>query len=199
MNALSSFLARHDAFLLVFCSLLFGIAFGLGHERGLVPVPPWYTAGLHRFCILLMGWTALMHSDPLQKLIWSVTDFVALTLHFFAGSMFVPNLPLPELISYWVSLGKIAAAASFGIAITQGVYSLLPGWRDAIVKRLPVKMVAPLDPPTPIIEPAPAEVAGLQEHSPRPQILYRHRSTDAASMRGPHVSMANAECEALYP
>ena len=197
MNALSSFLARHDALLLFLCSLLFGIAFGLGYERGLVPVPPWYTASLHRFCILLMGWTALMHSDPLQKLIWSVTDFVALTLHFFAGSMFVPNLPLPELISYWVSLGKIAAAASFGIAITQGVYSLLPGWRDAIVKRLPVRMEAPLAPPSPIIEPTPA--VEPQEHSPRPQILYRHRSTDAASMRGPHLSIADTECEAQYP
>jgi len=199
MNALSSFLARHDAFLLVFCSLLFGIAFGLGHERGLVPVPPWYTASLHRFCILLMGWTALMHSDPLQKLIWSVTDFVALTLHFFAGSMFVPNLPVPELISYWVSLGKIAAAASFGIAITQGVYSLLPGWREAIVKRLPVKKGAPLDPPTPIIDPAPVESVGHQEHSPPPQILFRHRPTDAASMRESHFPIADAECEAVYP
>ncbi len=34
MNSLSSFLAHHDALLLFFCSLLFGIAFGLGHERG---------------------------------------------------------------------------------------------------------------------------------------------------------------------
>lgn len=193
MNAFSSFLARHDAFLLVFCSLLFGIAFGLGHERGLVPVPPWYTASLHRFCILLMGWTALMHSDPLQKLIWSVTDFVALTLHFFAGTMFVPNLPLPDLINYWVSLGKIAAAASFGIAITQGVYSLLPGWRDAIVKSLPVKKKeALLSPPTPIIESAPAEATGHQELAPRPQILYRPRLPDAASMRGPHFPIADA-------
>lgn len=196
MNSLSSFLARHDALLLFFCSLLFGIAFGLGHERGLVPVPPWYTASLHRFCILLMGWTALMHSDPLQKLIWSVTDFVALTLHFFAGSMFVPQLPLPDLINYWVSLGKVAAAASFGIAITQGVYSLLPGWRDAIVKRLPVKLEPPLGQPAPIADPAPAEAAELQ---PPPQILYRHRPPDVDAMRDPHFSIAGTECKPLCP
>ena len=53
MNALSSFLARHDAILLFFCSLLFGIAFGLGYERGLVPVPPWHTASLARKSTLL--------------------------------------------------------------------------------------------------------------------------------------------------
>lgn len=194
MNALSSFLARHEALLLVFCSLLFGIAFGLGHERGLVPVPPWYTASLHRFCILLMGWTALMHSDPLQKLIWSVTDFVALTLHFFAGSMFVPQIPLPDLINYWVSLGKVAAASSFGIAITQGVYSLLPGWRDAIVKRLPVKQEPPPGQPAPIVEPAPAEASELQ---PTPQILYRHRPADVDAMRDTHFSIADSECKPL--
>ena len=197
MNALSSFLARHDALLLFFCSLLFGIAFGLGYERGLVPVPPWYTGSLHRFCILLMGWTALMHADPLQKLIWSVTDFVALTLHFFAGSMFVPSLPLPDLINYWVSLGKIAAAASFGIAITQGVYSLLPGWRDAFVKRLPVKQAIPLSTPAPIVEPAPEETAEVQP--PQPQILYRHRPPDVASMRDTHFPITDAECKPLCP
>ena len=144
-----------------------------------------------------MGWTALMHADPLQKLIWSVTDFVALTLHFFAGSMFVPSLPLPDLINYWVSLGKIAAAASFGIAITQGVYSLLPGWRDAIVKRLPVKQAIPLSTPAPIVEPAPEETAEVQP--PQPQILYRHRPPDVASMRDTHFPITDAECKPLCP
>ena len=165
MNTLSSFLARHDALLLFFCSLLFGVAFGLGYERDLVPTPLWYTVSLHHFCIMLMAWTALMHPDPLQKLIWSVTDFVALTLHFFAGSLFAPFLPLPDLINYWVSLGKIAAAASIGIVITQGVYSLLSEWHDAIVKRLPEERALTLRPP------APEETATVQP--PPPQILYR--------------------------
>ncbi len=142
MKSFSTVLARHDALLLVFCAMLFGVAYGLGYERGLVPTPGWYTPSLHRFCLILMAWTALMHSDPVQRLVWSVTDFVALTLHFFAGSVLVPTLPLPYLVEYWVALGKIAAAACFGVAVTQGIYSLLPGWRVAITRRLPSRAAA---------------------------------------------------------
>lgn len=186
MKAFPAFLARHDALLLVFCAMLFGIAYGLGHERGLVPVPHWYSPSLHRFCILLMAWTALLHSDPLQKLIWSMTDFVVLTLHFFAGYVFVPDLAMPNLIDYWIALSKVAAAASFGVAITQGVYSLLPGWRDAIVKRLPARRESPpaAEPaPSPIIVPSPAVTPVQPELTHiRPQILYRRRIVPAAPL-----------------
>ncbi len=131
----ATFLERHDTLLLMFCSALFGLAWGLGYERGLIPNPWWFTPSLQRFCLILMGWTALLHSDPIQRLFWSITDFVALTLPFFAGLVFVPQMALPALIDYWVLLGKVSAAAVFGIAITQAIYSLLPGWRARMEKR----------------------------------------------------------------
>ena len=118
-------LVRHDTLLLLFCSALFGLAWGLGHEHGLIPNPWWYTPSLQRLCLILMGWTALLHSDPLQRLFWSVTDFVAVTLPYFAGQVFVPQMELPALIDYWVVLGKVSATGAFGIAVTQSVYSLL--------------------------------------------------------------------------
>lgn len=193
MKAFPAFLARHDALLLLVCAMLFGIAYGLGHEHGLVPVPHWYSPSLHRFCILLMAWTALLHSDPLQKLIWSITDFVVLTIHFFAGYIFVPNLAMPNVIDYWIVLGKVGAAASFGVAVTQGVYSLLPGWRDAIVKRLPAK----LEPPAaaePAPCPAPEEVtAPFTFVQLQPQIFYRRRSSPSVSDRAPGFPLG-AEC-----
>lgn len=137
MRDFSAFLSRHDTLLLMFCAALFGMAWGLSHEHGLVPIPHWYTPGLHRFCLLLMGWTALLHADPLQRLFWTITDCVALSLPFLAGTAFVPDLDFPSLINYWVMLGKVASAATFGIAVTQAVYSLLPGWREAISRRCP--------------------------------------------------------------
>lgn len=129
MKNFSSLLARHDVALLVICSALFGMAWGLGHERGLVPNPWWFTPALQRFCLILMAWTALLHSDPLQRLFWSLTDFVALTLPYVAGMVLVPQMELPTLINFWVWLGKVSAAAVFGVSVTQAVYSLLPGWR----------------------------------------------------------------------
>ena len=128
MRNVATFLDRHGVALLVFCSALFGMAWGLGHERDLIPAPWWFTPALQRFCLILMAWTALLHADPLQKLFWSITDFVALTLPYFAGILLVPNMELPSLIDFWVWLGKVSAAAVFGVAMTQAVYSLLPGW-----------------------------------------------------------------------
>lgn len=128
MRNVTTFLDRHEVALLVFCSALFGMAWGLGHERDLIPSPWWFTPALQRFCLILMAWTALLHADPLQKLFWSITDFVALTLPYFAGILLVPNMELPALIDFWVWLGKVSAAAVFGVAVTQAVYSLLPGW-----------------------------------------------------------------------
>lgn len=128
MRNFTAFLARHDVALLMFCSALFGMAWGLGHERDLVPNPWWFTPALQRFCLILMAWTALLHADPLQRLFWSITDFVALTLPYFAGILLVPYMELPALIDFWVWLGKVSAAAVFGVAVTQAVYSLLPGW-----------------------------------------------------------------------
>ena len=125
----TAFLSRHDALLLLFCSVLFGLAYGLTHERNVVPIPPWYTESLHRFCLLLMMWTALMHSDPLQRLIWSITDCLVLSSPFIAGVAFPVASDVSSLIAYELALGKISAGATFGVAITQGVYSLLPGWR----------------------------------------------------------------------
>ena len=137
MKKLSAVLVRHETLLLMFCSALFGVAWGLNHERGLIPNPWWFTPALERFCLVLMGWTALLHADPLQKLFWSVTDFAAITLPYFAGVLWVPAIDLPVLISYWVSLGKVASAVVFGVAVTQAIYSLLPGWRVQIGKRNP--------------------------------------------------------------
>ena len=130
MPNIQSFLSRHDGALLVFCGALFGLAWGLGNETELVPSPWWFSPALQRFCLLLMGWTALFHADPLQRLFWSVTDFVALTLPFFAGMTFVPDMDLNAIIDYWLKVGKISAGVVFGVAITQAVYSLLPGWGD---------------------------------------------------------------------
>lgn len=128
MKNFTTFLARHDVALLMFCSALFGMAWGFGHGSSLVPNPWWFTPTLQRFCLILMAWTALLHSDPLQRLFWSLTDFVALTLPYFAGIVLVPQMELPTLITFWVWLGKVSAAAVFGISVTQAVYSLLPGW-----------------------------------------------------------------------
>lgn len=76
-----------------------------------------------------MAWTALMHSDPIQRFFWSLTDCLVLSLPFLAGVLFAPSWDMSSLIRYELSLGKIAAGAVFGVAITQGVYSLLPDWR----------------------------------------------------------------------
>ena len=129
MKRFASFLERHQSLLLFFCAALFGFAWGLTHERSVVPSPHWYTSSLQRFCMVLMAWTALMHSDPIQRFFWSLTDCLVLSLPFLAGVLFAPAWDISHLILYEVSLGKIAAGAVFGVAITQGAYSLLPDWR----------------------------------------------------------------------
>lgn len=129
MKRFAVFLERHQSLLLFFCAALFGFAWGLTHERSVVPSPHWYTPSLQRFCMILMAWTALMHSDPLQRFFWSLTDCLVLSLPFLAGVLFAPAWDISSLIRYELSLGKIAAGAVFGVAITQGAYSLLPDWR----------------------------------------------------------------------
>ena len=187
MKNFSSFLVRHDVALLVFCSALFGMAWGLGHERDLIPAPWWFTPALQRFCLILMAWTALLHADPLQRLFWSITDFVALTIPYFAGILLVPQMDLPALIDFWVWLGKVSAAAVFGVAVTQAVYSLLPGWwaswesrkqpKDEDASTAPVvaqsdlappsaditSLVAALTPPIPIQEQHPMHAYYIDE------------------------------------
>lgn len=159
MKNFSSFLARHDVALLVFCSALFGMAWGLGHERDLIPAPWWFTPALQRFCLTLMAWTALLHADPLQRLFWSITDFVALTIPYFAGFQLVPHMDLPALIDFWVWLGKVSAASVFGVAVTQAVYSLLPGWRVSWERR----GQPPVEDATaaPVVEPPSADITSL--------------------------------------
>lgn len=178
MKNVTSFLARHDVILLMFCSALFGVAWGLGHERDLIPNPWWFTPALQRFCLILMAWTALLHSDPLQRLFWTITDFVALTAPFICGLVLVPEMELPNLINYWVWLGKVSAAAVFGVAVTQAVYSLLPGWWAHVKKRADTDLKPSPPPPElpPRDQPASAEVSSLvaaltpplpiQEHAP---------------------------------
>ena len=88
MRRFAEFLERHQSLLLFFCAALFGFAWGLTHERSVVPSPHWYTPSLQRFCMILMAWTALMHSDPLQRFFWSLTDCLVLSLPFLAGVLF---------------------------------------------------------------------------------------------------------------
>lgn len=142
MNGFTAFLAKHDIALLLFCSALFGFAWGLGHANGLVPSPWWFTPSIYRFCIVLMIWTALLNADPLQRLLWTATDFVALTLPYTAGQLFVPDMPLSSVIDYWLTLGKVSGAAVFGVAVTQAVYSLLPDWRASWVRAQPQEDVS---------------------------------------------------------
>lgn len=129
MKRFAAFLDRHPSLLLFLCATLFGFAWGLSNERAVVPSPFWFTASLQRFCMILMIWTALMHSDPLQRFFWSLTDCVVLSLPFVAGVFFAPTSDIVSLISYELTLGKLSAGAVFGVAITQGAYSLLPDWR----------------------------------------------------------------------
>ena len=130
-HQLRSFLDRHETAILVLCGVLFGLGWGLSHERAVVPTPLWYTNNLHRFCIVLMGWTALLHSDPLQRLFWSVTDWLALTSPYFVGILLAPERPMVELIAYEITLGNLSAGATLGVTLTQGICSLLPNWRIA--------------------------------------------------------------------
>lgn len=126
LSRIYSFLERREGYLVFVCGVLFGIAYGLSNERSLVPIPAWYTPGLHRFCLALMVWTALTHHDNLHRLIWSFTDSLVLSLPFLAGMLYPPFENMVRLIDYEIRLGKFCAAATFGIAITQGFYSLIP-------------------------------------------------------------------------
>ena len=135
MRRFVSFLYGHDGLALFFCALIFGLAWGLGNEAELVPSPWWFSPALQRFCVILMGWTALLHADPLQRLFWSVTDAIAISLPYLAGVVFLPQMEMTIAIDYWLKLGKVSAAAIFGIAVTQAVYSLMPDWRNTPTTR----------------------------------------------------------------
>jgi len=126
MDRLRAVLDRHRGLVLMFCAMLFGIAYGVGHERDIVPIPGWFSANLSRFCFALMAWTALMQRSSLQLLVWSVTDFIVLSLPFFAGVMFAPDLQIRELFAYEVVVGKFAAGGVLGVSVCQAVYSLFP-------------------------------------------------------------------------
>lgn len=117
---------------MLFCAGLFGFAWGLSNEARVIPMPWWYTPALARFCLILMGWTALFHDDPVQRLFWSLTDSLALSAPFVIGIRYAPVSDIAGLIALWTFIGKVSAAAIFGISITQAVYSLLPGWRTLL-------------------------------------------------------------------
>ncbi len=126
MDSIRQTLIRHRSLVLMFSAMLFGLAYGLGHERDIVPIPGWFSANLSRFCFALMAWTALMQRSPLQLLAWSVTDFVVLSLPFFAGVMFAPDLPIRELFAYEIVVGKVAAGGVLGVSVCQALMSLFP-------------------------------------------------------------------------
>lgn len=126
MDSVRQALIRHHSLVLMFSAMLFGLAYGLGHERDIVPIPGWFSANLSRFCFALMAWTALMQRSPLQLLAWSVTDFVMLSLPFFAGVMFTPDLQIRELFAYEIVVGKVAAGGVLGVSVCQAVISLFP-------------------------------------------------------------------------
>lgn len=126
MDSTRLILDRHRGLVLMFSAMLFGIAYGLGHERDIVPIPGWFSANLSRFCFALMAWTALMQRSSIQLLAWSVTDFVVLSLPFFAGITFAPDLPINELVAYEIVVGKVAAGGVLGVSVCQAVFSLFP-------------------------------------------------------------------------
>lgn len=119
-------LSRHPSGVLFVCALLFGVGYGLGHERLMVPSPEWLSPMRYRFCLAIMVWTALTQRTPVQMLAWTTTDFAVLSMPFFAGIMFVPNLDLENLLSYQITLGMLSAGALIGVSVCQGVMSLLP-------------------------------------------------------------------------
>lgn len=123
MRIFDPFIQRPGLVLFV-CATLFGLAYGLGHEREIVPVPYWFSGNMYRFCLALMVWTALMQRTPLQMLAWSVTDFVVLSLPFFAGVLFAPSMQMPNLIAYEIAVGKVAAGGVFGVTVCQALISL---------------------------------------------------------------------------
>ena len=56
---LRQWMIRNDRILLLYSSILFGIAYGLSHQRGLVQMPSWYAGHVHEVCFFLMAWTSL--------------------------------------------------------------------------------------------------------------------------------------------
>jgi hypothetical protein len=114
--------------LLFLCSVLFGSAYGLSHQRGLVQSPAWFAGGLPDFCFFIMAWTALTNSRPLVRAAWTLTDFFILSLPAFANPLFsaVLFLQIPtDYFSYLVLIGWFSAAGCVAVAAAQFVYYLL--------------------------------------------------------------------------
>lgn len=134
----SAVLSSHPGTVLFVCALLFGMGYGLGHERELVPMPSWCSESRYRFCLALMAWTALIQRTPVQMLAWSITDFVVLSLPFLAGIVFAPDMEFRSLVAYEIAVGKLAAGGLLGVCVSQAVLSLFPERNKSTAEGIPV-------------------------------------------------------------